>query len=67
MGLVCWSGWQVRLHDRSKPWDYDYPDLVSMISRASYFLNATDGTTHPSVLPRTDPGGSYYMGRRRAA
>jgi len=34
---------QVRLHERGKPFDYDYPDLVTHLCRVSYFDNVTAG------------------------
>jgi hypothetical protein len=33
----------VRLHERSQPWDFDYPDLITVISRATYFEDQKEG------------------------
>jgi len=37
------SAQEVRLHDRRRTVQYDYPDLIAIISRISYFDNRTQG------------------------
>lgn len=42
------SGQTVRLHDRSKPFAWDFPDRLTVLCRVSYFLD--QGTCFLIVL-----------------